>query len=181
VSKHRHHIIPRHLGGGDEEENLTPPVSIQIHAEFHRQLYEEMGLKEDLIAWKALSGRITGEQARLEAALEGQRKSDKYKNRSFKDHLDSVRTEESCSKGGQTSSVLLVKWIQDNKEVHKRTCSNNGRASVTKREVRHEYLGTVYRSKRSLQDHTGLSNTGFYSYLNKGKITRLGKLIELEA
>ena len=173
---HRHHLIPKHMGGGDEEENLTPPISIKLHAEFHRDLYEQFGAKEDYIAWQALSGRITSEEARLMAAKAGQERSEKYKNRKFKDHLDKVRTKEGCSRGGKAASKSLVEWIKANKETHRETCAKNGR--VKRNQIPHEYLGVVYESKKSLQEDTKLSNTGFYSKLRKGEIVRLIKETE---
>ena len=76
---HKHHLIPKHMGGTDDPSNLTPPISIELHAEFHRDLWECFGFKQDYIAWQALSGRITTEEARLAAAKIGQDNSKKYK------------------------------------------------------------------------------------------------------
>lgn len=53
---HKHHIVPKHMGGTDDEENLIK-LTIEEHAEAHQKLYEEYGKKEDLVAWKALSGQ----------------------------------------------------------------------------------------------------------------------------
>lgn len=177
---HRHHLIPKHMGGGNEEENLTPPISIQLHAEFHRVLYEDFGLSEDYIAWRALSGRITGEEARLEAAKIGQAKSKKYQERSLKQHLAKVRTKESCSKGGKAASKTLVQWIRDNKEQHAERCNQIGKASSARKMIPHEYCGKHYESKKALQKETGLSNTEFYKKLKGGEIKRLPKNKELE-
>jgi len=55
--KHKHHIIPKHMGGGDEPKNITE-LSIEEHALEHKKLYEEFGKKEDYIAWKGLEGSI---------------------------------------------------------------------------------------------------------------------------
>lgn len=66
VLTHKHHIIPRHMGGTDDPSNLIE-LSIPEHAEAHRILYETYGKLEDLIAWRMLSGRKEeGEAARLE-------------------------------------------------------------------------------------------------------------------
>ena len=54
---HRHHIIPKHAGGTDEEENLVL-LTIEEHAEAHRLLFEEYGRPEDYLAWKGLSGCV---------------------------------------------------------------------------------------------------------------------------
>jgi hypothetical protein len=178
--KHKHHLIPRHMGGTDDEDNLTPPISIPLHAEFHRVLYEDFGRKEDLIAWKALSGRITSEEARLEAAKEGQNRSDAYKNRDMKDHLNRIRTKESASKGGKAASIALIKWIKENKEVHADNVRKSAKKRAEKQKIPHEYNGVVYDSKKSLQLSTGLSNCGFYGKLKRGEIKRLIKELETE-
>jgi hypothetical protein len=65
MSKHKHHIIPRHMGGSDEPENLIE-LTIEEHAEAHRKLWEEHGKWQDFMAWKALSGQISGDEIRRE-------------------------------------------------------------------------------------------------------------------
>ena len=62
--KHKHHIIPRHMGGSDDPSNLVE-LTVEEHAEAHRKLYEEHGRWQDEIAWKALSGQIGKEQATI--------------------------------------------------------------------------------------------------------------------
>ena len=64
--KHKHHIIPKHAGGTDDPSNLVE-LTIEEHAEAHRVLWETHGRWQDKMAWLALSGNITGEQARVEA------------------------------------------------------------------------------------------------------------------
>jgi len=51
---HRHHIIPKHMGGTDDPANIKR-LTRKKHAEAHRLLYEEYGKREDLWAWKFLS------------------------------------------------------------------------------------------------------------------------------
>jgi len=171
--RHRHHLIPKHMGGLDEEDNLTPPISIALHAEFHRVLYEDFGKAEDNIAWKALSGRITSEEARLEAAIVGQEKSEKYKNRKLGDHLARVKTKESCSKGGKAAAPSLVRWIEENMDTHRNRCRELGKTSGERQKIPHEFNGIAYPSKKELQDATGISNCGFYGKLKRGEINRL--------
>lgn len=60
--KHKHHIIPKHMGGSDDPSNLVE-VTIEQHAELHRQLWEDLGHQEDYIAWQCLSGQITTAEA----------------------------------------------------------------------------------------------------------------------
>ena len=70
--RHLHHIIPKHMGGSDEPDNLIE-LSIEAHAEAHKKLWEEHGNWEDKIAWKALSGQITMSEASKEAKAIGQK------------------------------------------------------------------------------------------------------------
>lgn len=178
---HVHHLIPRHLGGTDDPKNLTPPISVELHAEFHKQLWLELGHLEDFIAWKALSGRMTSEQARLAAAKEGQKKSALYKEsrKLTGKHLLESATKESCSKGGKTASVSLVKWQLENAEKFKKQCSLIGSLSKERQKIPHKYKGVVYESKKQLQKEHKMSNTKFYSLLASLEIERLEKQREI--
>ncbi len=62
MTKHKHHIIPKHMGGSNDPSNLVE-LTIEEHAEAHRKLYEEYGRWQDEIAWKALSGQISRQDA----------------------------------------------------------------------------------------------------------------------
>ncbi len=78
---HKHHIIPKHMGGTDDSSNLIE-LSVEEHANAHKQLYETYGLKEDYIAWKALSGQISFSEATILAiklANTGKKRSDEFK------------------------------------------------------------------------------------------------------
>jgi len=73
IFKHKHHIIPKHMGGTNDPSNLIR-LTIEEHAEAHRKLWETFGKKEDYIAWKALSGSISCEEiTRLILSMVGQR------------------------------------------------------------------------------------------------------------
>jgi hypothetical protein len=54
---HKHHILPKHMGGTDDPSNLIR-LTIEEHAAAHRKLYEEHGMIQDKLAWKGLSGMI---------------------------------------------------------------------------------------------------------------------------
>jgi len=63
---HKHHIIPKHMGGSDDPSNIIE-LTVEDHAEAHRKLWEEHGIQYDFIAWRCLSGQITNEEAQKEA------------------------------------------------------------------------------------------------------------------
>jgi hypothetical protein len=71
---HKHHIIPRYMGGTDAAENLVE-VTVTQHAMYHFCNYQLWGNEEDKIAWCALGGQISFDEARLEAMKLGSKKS----------------------------------------------------------------------------------------------------------
>lgn len=71
---HKHHIIPRHMGGSDDPDNLVD-LTVENHAEAHRMLWEQHGNIKDYYAWKGLSSQIGKEEIRLELSRLGGRKS----------------------------------------------------------------------------------------------------------
>lgn len=169
---HRHHILPKRLGGTDDEENLTPPISLELHAAFHKDLYEHYGMLEDYIAWKALEGRISGEEARLMAAKAGQDRSEKYKEsrKSCGEYLKKGRSKASEAKGGKSASKALVKWQQENREKFLAMVSRIGKEATQRKLIPHEYKGVIYPSKKELQKLLGVHNTIFYKMVEKGEI-----------
>jgi hypothetical protein len=70
---HKHHIIPEHMGGTDDPSNLVE-VTVEQHAELHKQLWEDLGHWQDKIAWQTLSGQINPSEASILAWKEGCKK-----------------------------------------------------------------------------------------------------------
>lgn len=66
IYTHKHHIIPRHMGGTDDANNLVE-VTVEQHALLHKQLWDDLGYEEDYIAWRCLSGQISNQEAIREA------------------------------------------------------------------------------------------------------------------
>lgn len=71
---HKHHIIPKHMGGSNDPSNLVL-VTVEQHANLHKQLWEDLGHEEDRIAWLCLSGQITTQEATLSAIRMARAKS----------------------------------------------------------------------------------------------------------
>jgi len=77
--KHKHHIVPRHVGGTDDPSNIVE-LTIAEHAEAHRLLYEQYGRQEDRWAWLGLSGQIGKDEILREISMaqKGKKKPDGF-------------------------------------------------------------------------------------------------------
>ncbi len=58
---HKHHIVPRHMGGSDDPSNLIE-LTVAEHAEAHLLLWGKYGREHDRLAWLGLSGQIGKEE-----------------------------------------------------------------------------------------------------------------------
>jgi hypothetical protein len=70
---HRHHIIPKHVGGKDNPTNIIY-LTVENHALAHKELWKKYGLQEDYIAWKALSSQISNKDATRMAIIASNKK-----------------------------------------------------------------------------------------------------------
>ena len=59
---HKHHIIPRHVGGTDDSSNIVL-LTIEQHAKEHKKLYKKYGRWQDKVAWLSLSKQISCAEA----------------------------------------------------------------------------------------------------------------------
>lgn len=89
--KHKHHIIPRYMGGSNDPENLIELTVVQ-HSMWHFCNYKLWGNWEDYLAYKAIAGHINKEEInrfKLEKALEKGRQviSEKRKSKEFRDKM----------------------------------------------------------------------------------------------
>ena len=112
VMKHRHHIIPRYMGGSNKKENLVE-VTITQHAMLHYCNYQLWGNDEDKLAWMGLSGIIDKQQVVYEAILLAQRKATvKAKSPEVrKKRLESLHR--IGHQQGETNSQYGKKWIHN--------------------------------------------------------------------
>lgn len=58
---HKHHIIPKHMGGTDEPSNLIE-VTVEQHALLHKQLWDDLGHWQDYAAWQGLTKTVGQEE-----------------------------------------------------------------------------------------------------------------------
>jgi len=73
---HKHHIIPKHMGGSDDPSNILK-CNAAMHAFLHHQLWLEYGKKEDYLAWLGLLGHISKDELLKEIYKENGRRCGK--------------------------------------------------------------------------------------------------------
>jgi len=66
---HKHHIIPKHMGGTNDDSNLIL-LTVEEHAEEHLKLFNAHKKIEDWYAYLALSGQISSDEARRSVCRE---------------------------------------------------------------------------------------------------------------
>jgi hypothetical protein len=67
---HQHHII-ENRNGKRFRTNTTIPLSVEEHANIHKEYYEKWGFQEDKCAWLGLSEQIGNEEIFLERSRIG--------------------------------------------------------------------------------------------------------------
>ena len=97
--KHKHHILPKHMGGTDDKDNLIELTPKQ-HALAHKKLYEKHGKWQDLFAYKALSGRLKNEDIHREKA-----RMANIGNKNFLGKTHSKETRKKISKGNMVAKL----------------------------------------------------------------------------
>lgn len=113
---HKHHIVPRHMGGSDDHSNLIE-LTVEEHAEAHRKLYEEYGKWQDFIAWKCLSGQIESDDVRremLRLMWTGQKHTEQTKEKIRTKRKLQVTTKETRDKMSKSRKGKKLTWNLNN-------------------------------------------------------------------
>lgn len=141
---HRHHIVPLHMGG--QQDGPTILLTIGQHAEAHRQLWEEHGKWQDLVAWQCLSGAMCHQDAIKIAISEGGKIAAKLHRGMKRSQESRQRMSESakCKAGG-------MERLRDPEMRKLVGLKNRGlkRSAETREKIR---LGAVERYKRAREN-----------------------------
>lgn len=109
---HKHHIIPKHMGGSDDSSNLIE-LTIKEHAEAHRKLWEEHGSEYDRIAWLSLTKQIDCSEARILATIEHNKTrviSDETKEKMSQSMKEYFANPKNREKASETTKKGYKKW-----------------------------------------------------------------------
>ena len=129
---HKHHIIPKHMGGTDDPSNLVQ-VTIEQHANLHKQLWEDLGCEEDRIAWLCLSGQISNAEAIL-LAIKNANTGKKWTEEQIRVRSELYRGKNNPFYGKKHTSLTKETISSKNK---KREYSNEYKESVRIRTLGH--------------------------------------------
>ena len=150
VGLHRHHIVPKHMGGTDVSSNIVY-LSIEEHALAHKKLWDTYGVEEDYIAWKALSSQMTNKEATRRAIISSNKKR--------------IVTQETRKKIGEKSKGRQSKLNYKTSEHTKQKIREGVLATFNKTDYRREYR-KKYRIKYPNGDVVLTDNLENYCCLN---------------
>jgi len=115
---HKHHIVPKYMGGTDEPSNLVK-LTIEEHADAHKILWEKYGNWQDYLAWQGLLKRIDKEELlRLKSHYSniGKIKSPEHRQKlseSLKGFKHSDETKKKMSESGKGNQNRKGKPMSD--------------------------------------------------------------------
>lgn len=114
IYSHRHHIIPRHAGGSNEPSNIID-LTVEEHAEAHRQLWEEHGRWQDRLAWLSLSNQIGKEDVQKEICRQTGLKNKGRTNNNGSGNKGKPKTESHKAKISKAHEGMKKPWLVGNK------------------------------------------------------------------
>ena len=101
--KHKHHILPKHMGGTDDPSNLVE-LTREEHAQAHLKLYEQHGKKEDLGAYYLLTGQ-TDEAMKICSSLGGKVQGPINRDSG---HMSKIQQMSDCSAAGKKGGAATI-------------------------------------------------------------------------
>jgi len=167
IYKHKHHIIPKHLGGTDDPSNLVY-LTISGHAAVHLYLYEEYDRWQDKLAWKALSGQI-GKEEILKQII---------KNRTYKtpSMLGKKHSEETKIKMSNIAKQRDLTYLRHPDIIKKAVITRSGyvHSNETKDKIKKKALGRIF--SKETKDKIGNAHKNIFHTEKWNKNVSLSKL-----
>ena len=156
---HKHHIVPKHIGGIDDASNIIE-VTIEQHAEEHRKLFEQYGRWQDYVAWKGLLGRMGKEEILRMAASEA------MKNRK--------RTSQEFERGWETRKKNGWKFTEEQKRKISKALKGKSKGVRSKKHKENlsKAIRSLYDSGKMKGHFPNLSGTKWW---NNGVINKRSK------
>lgn len=190
MKKHKHHIIPKHAGGTDDESNLIE-LTITEHAEAHKILYETHGRWQDRVAWLSLSG-IMKDEERVYEILKNSNPGGYKHTEEAKQKLSIMRLGEknpmfgkpAPNRGQQRPGVggrkKGTKWSAEERKKQEETRSKPGYYDYNKDLNRREKISKAHKGKIGSAKNKSWYNNGIIETyandcpigFNKGRLPR---------
>lgn len=157
---HKHHIIPKHMGGTDDPSNLVK-LTVEEHALAHKQLWEKHGKNEDYLAYRCLSSQISNQEFYYEKAklggyaLKGKKKPAGFGEKISKALIGVPLSEERKRKISE--SMLGHKVSQKTKDKISKTCKEKGIKPPTGFGINNPFFGKKHT--KETKDKISLSKS----------------------
>jgi hypothetical protein len=100
------------MGGSNDPSNMVQ-VSIEDHANLHKQLWEDLGHEQDRIAWLCLSGQISNYEATILAIKNANTGRKTVFTEEHKRKLSEARKKQKSPRLGMTASAETKKKMSD--------------------------------------------------------------------
>ena len=139
MKTHKHHIIPKHMGGSDDPTNIVE-LTIEEHAEAHRKLYEEYGHWQDKVAWQGLAKLITKAELIYTVLSE----SMKGENNPMYGKPAPNRGKKRPGVGGRKKGT---KWSAAERETHQQIRAKEGFYDFTQDPERNKKISAAHKGK----------------------------------
>lgn len=144
MTTHKHHIIPKHMGGTDNPNNIVE-VSVLKHAKLHEQLYNEFHMWQDYVAWQGLLKNIDNQTIiKMKQSLGGQLGGKKRKGSKFSlEHKEKLSKAKlgmtSNMKGKKHTPETIIKMSKPKTESHAANISKSKKGVTRTPEQKENY------------------------------------------
>jgi len=132
---HKHHIIPRHMGGSDDPSNLIE-LTIEKHAAAHKKLWEEHGRWQDELAYKGLCKLLSQDEISLQVSIKANQNrkfTEEHRNNisnALKGHKLSYETRLKISKTRKMRNIKPKQYKRTSEIRQKMSESSKNRAKI---------------------------------------------------